>query len=139
MPNEDAFVDANIFLDIARKRDGWSSSAAVLAKIKKRSGFVSALTVAIVYFIKLRSMPMRRARQETQELVHGLRVAPLTQEIVEAAFVTSDIEDFEDAIQFHCAKAVAKVIVTRNKRHYDSVHNEVEISTPEESLINHPD
>jgi len=139
MPNEAAFVDANIFIDIARKREGWSSSAAALARVKKKNGFVSALTVAIVYFSKLRSLSTQRARQETQELIHGLRVAPVTEETIDAAFAASNIEDFEDAIQFHCAKAVARVLVTRNKRHYTSAQNELEISTPEEFLNKYPD
>lgn len=134
MLNEDAFIDANIFIDIARKRKGWSSSAAALAEIKKRKGFVSALTVAILYYVKLRGVSPQNARQETRELIHGLRVAPVTQEIICAAFDRTNLEDFEDAIQFYSARAVAKTIVTRNKRHYVAVQDELEIITPEEFL-----
>ncbi len=65
MQNEPVFLDANVFLDVARKRKGWKASAAVLISTKMRNGFVSSLTVAIIYFIKLRTMPPLKARQET--------------------------------------------------------------------------
>ncbi len=44
------------------------------------------------------------------------------------------IEDLEDTIQFHSAKEVAEVFITRNKRHFRAVEDEIEILTPEEFL-----
>ena len=107
MQNEAAFVDANVFLDVARRRKGWKASATALAEIKRRNGFVSALTVAIVYFIKLRRLSPPAARRETQELIEGLRIATVTPEIIRHSFENENIEDFEDAIQFYCAKTLA--------------------------------
>lgn len=134
MENEPVFLDANIFLDVARKRKGWEASATALAEIKRRNGFLSSLTVAIVYFIKLRTTPPVRARQETRELVEGLQIAAVTSEIIRQALDDLNIEDFEDAIQFYCANEVAKSMVTRNKRHHAAAGRDVEILTPEEYL-----
>jgi predicted nucleic acid-binding protein len=134
MQNEPAFVDANIFIDVARKRKGWKASALALTEIKKLNGVVSSLTVAIIYFIKLRTMPALKARQETRELIQGLGVVAVTPDAVNQAFDNVSIEDFEDALQFYCAKAAAKTIVTRNKRDYEAAETELQVMTPEEFL-----
>jgi predicted nucleic acid-binding protein len=134
MQNESAFVDANIFLDVARKRKGWKASALALTEIKRINGFVSSLTVAIIYFIKLRTMPPLKARQETRELIQGLRIVAVTSEVVNQALDNTAIEDFEDAMQFYCARTAAKAIVTRNKRDYEAVGKELEVMTPEQFL-----
>jgi predicted nucleic acid-binding protein len=133
MRNDSVFVDANIFLDVARKRKGWKASTAALIEAKRKNGFVSSLTVAIIYFIKLRNMPPLKARQETRELIQGLRIAAVTSEIINQAFDNTAIEDFEDAIQFYCAKT-ARFMVTRNKRDYEAIEKELEVVTPEEFL-----
>ena len=134
MQNEPPFVDANIFLNVARRRKGWKASAAALTEVKKINGFVSSLTVAIVYFIKLRTMSPLKARQETRELIQGLRIAAVTSEVISQALDNMAIEDFEDGIQFYCAKTAAKVIVTRNKRDYAAVEKELQVVTPEQFL-----
>ena len=134
MQNEPAFVDANIFIDVARKRKGWRASALALTEIKRINGFVSSLTVAIVYFIKLRTMSPLKARQETRELIEGLRIVAVTSEVVNQALDNTTIEDFEDAMQFYCAKTATKAIVTRNKRDYATIEKELEVMTPEEFL-----
>lgn len=134
MQNEPAFVDANIFIDVARKRKRWKASALALTEIKRINGFVSSLTVAIIYFIKLRTMPPLKARQETRELIEGLRIVAVTSEVIIQALDNAAIEDLEDAMQFYCAKTATKVIVTRNKRDYATVEKELEVMTPEEFL-----
>ena len=134
MQNEPAFVDANIFIDVARKRKGWRASALALTEIKRINGFVSSLTVAIVYFIKLRTMSPLKARQETRELIEGLRIVAVTSEVVNQALDNTTIEDFEDAMQFYCAKTATKAIVTRNKRDYATIEKELKVMTPEEFL-----
>ncbi len=42
--------------------------------------------------------------------------------------------DFEDAIQFNSAKSVAKIFITRNKRDFREVEDELEVLTPEKFL-----
>ena len=134
--SERVFIDANIFLDVTKKRRGWQSSLNFITSVKegKIKGYISVLTVAIVYFMRLRVLPMDRARHDSQELIKGFEIVAVTPEMVKEAYAEKKIEDLEDAIQFHCAKSVVKTFVTRNKKHYEKVKNEIEILTPEEFL-----
>ena len=68
-------------------------------------------------------------------VVKGLTLIDLTAEIIAAAFAEQRISDFEAAIQFHSAKAGGvETIVTRNKRDFRGVADEVTVQTPEEFL-----
>jgi len=75
-----------------------------------------------------------RAKEETLDLTKGFKIIGLTSEIMKAAFNEDRIEDFEDAIQFHSAKGRVKVFITRNKRDYEGVKDEIDVLTPEEFL-----
>ena len=52
---EKIFVDVNIFIDVQRRRQGWKKSIAVLGAVEKGifEGHISALTAAIVYYLRL--------------------------------------------------------------------------------------
>jgi len=63
-------------------------------------------------------------------------VVSLTEEILSNSFKEERIDDFEDAIQFHSAKG-CDVFVTRNKRDYEGVRDQIEILTPEEFIERH--
>lgn len=66
--------DINIFEDVIRKRDGWVASLEVLNRVrnKKVNGFVSALTVPVLYF--LRKLPDREAREKVKEITLGFNM-----------------------------------------------------------------
>jgi len=57
------FVDANVFLDVLWKNKGWESSLEVIEKVRRGEikGFVSVLTIAIIYFFLLTTKGMRVA------------------------------------------------------------------------------
>lgn len=128
------FVDVNVFIDIQRKRGGWKGSFALVKSVVdgKNEGYVSALTPAIIYFLRRRVTSERQARQETLDSIEGFRIVALTSELINMAFKEKRIEDLEDAIQFHSAKNTARTFVTRNERDYRKVKDEIEVLTPEE-------
>ena len=130
------FVDANVFIDIQRKRANWKKSFLVIKSVidKRKEGYVSALTPVIIYFLRRRITSEERAREETLDLTKGFKIIGLTTEIVKAAFEENRIQDFEDAIQFHSAKGKVDVFITRNKKDYEKVKDEIEVLTPEEFL-----
>lgn len=130
------FVDANVFIDIQRKRANWSKSFAVVETVVdgENEGYISALTPAIIYFLRRRVTSEDKARRETLDAIEGFKIVGLTDELLRKAFKEDRIEDFEDAIQFHSAMDVAKIFVTRNKRDYKAVSKEIEVMTPEEFL-----
>ncbi|MFQ6074764.1 MAG: type II toxin-antitoxin system VapC family toxin [Candidatus Bathyarchaeia archaeon] len=130
------FVDANVFIDIQRKRTNWKKSFAVVRAVLegRHRGYISALTPVIVYFLRRPVTSEARARRQTLDVIDGFEIVDLTAELVNTAFQEKRIGDFEDAIQFHSAKSVAKTLVTRNKRDYRGVEDELEVLTPEEFL-----
>ena len=127
-------IDVNIFVDVLRKRRGWAKSLLVLNKLTDPSitGFVSALTLPILYFLQRRLLGEREARREARWMTRDCQIVPLTEQILNAA-QRSRLPDFEDAIQFHSAKeAQVDFIVTRNKR--DFRQKQIAVVTPEELL-----
>ena len=141
--NLSAFFDANIFMDILFTRSKWQNSAKAInaAKTNKiQKGYISSLTVAIIYFLRRGSKANRRvtetqARNDVQNSISDLQVLAISSKNVSSAIGDKRFKDFEDAMQFHCAKdANADVIVTRNKKDFSKVANEIEILNPEEFL-----
>jgi predicted nucleic acid-binding protein len=130
------FVDVNIFLDVLSKRIGWQGSLTLLNSVREGrvSAHVSALSSAIIYFVRSKFASPKIAREEVSKSTKQFIAVSLTAEIVDSALKEERIKDFEDAIQFHSCVAVAKILITRNKRDYSAVGREVEVLTPEEFL-----
>ncbi len=132
-----AFVDVNVFLDVLQIRKNWESSLQLLSSVrqKKVAGYVSSLTVAILYFLRRRDgFSDNQSRRDVTDSISGFEISGLDGKQVMAALSEKRFNDFEDALQFYSAKQVANVIVTRNKRDFSSVGRDLEILTPEEFL-----
>lgn len=129
-------VDINIFIDVTEKRFKWQDSAAVLEAVKqgKAKGYISAITKAILYFRRSRITTDKQARHDVQEITSGFKIVDLTEKILDDAFADERFRDVEDAIQFHSCISVGKTIVTRNKRDYSAVAEEIELLSPDEFL-----
>ncbi len=127
-------VDVNIFEDIYRQRAGWEASLAIVSRVRVGSigGYVSALTPPILYFLRRRTQGERLCRRTVRQTLVSFEIVPIGQETLEAAY-DSSLPDFEDSIQFQCAKAASvDRIVTRNKS--DFKQDEIAVLTPEEIL-----
>ncbi len=125
-------VDINIFEDIYRQRTGWEASLAVVSYVRtgKLDGYVSALTPPILYFFGRRTLNEPLSRKTVRETLASFTIVPISEDTLEAAY-DSSLPDFEDAIQFQCARiAAVERIVTRNKKHFRQ--NIITVSTPEE-------
>ena len=127
-------IDINVFMDVLTQRAGWLESVAAIKSLKPRgiSGFTSALTMAIIYFQRLRKLGETQARADAKFVTRDFEIIPLTRSIIFEAF-DSPLPDFEDNIQFYSAKAMqVDYIITRNKKHF--VQQEIPVVTPEEFL-----
>lgn len=131
-----ALFDANVLMDVLMRRGGWRSSLALIQKVRngKIEGYISALTVEIIYFLRARSLPEAESKEVTKRIIRGFKIASLTEDVVKRALDEERIEDIEDAVQFHSAKEVAEIFITRNKKDFSTVKDEIEILTPEEFL-----
>lgn len=81
-------VDVNVFIDVLTKRANWQESLRVLNLVRNTpaiEGWVSALTIPLFYFFRLRVVDEKQARADTRAAVKGFQVVPLTQDIIEKA------------------------------------------------------
>jgi predicted nucleic acid-binding protein len=128
-------VDVNIFIDVMTKRSNWEGSLRVLNLVRRSpeiEGWISALTVPLLYFFRLRVANEKQARADIQVAIKGFGFVSLTQEIIHKALI-SELPDFEDNIQLSSAEAIsADHLITRNKRHFQPA--QISILTPEEWL-----
>jgi len=128
------FVDVNVFVDISEKRSGWYSSLGVINGVRRGNyeGYISTITVPILYFRRIRVRPDREARNDVWTMVKGFRMVDLNARILRLAINDNKFNDYEDAIQYYSAKTVSAMIVTRNKKDFPT--RIMEILNPEEFL-----
>jgi predicted nucleic acid-binding protein len=128
-------VDVNVFIDVLTKRMHWEGSLRVLNLVRQSpevEGWISALTIPLLYFFRLRVVEERQARTDAQDTVKEFRIVPLTQEIIADA-LASTLPDFEDNIQLRSAESIAVAyLITRNKKHFQPA--QIPVLTPEEWL-----
>ena len=128
------FVDTNVIIDVLMQRDGYLSSARVLALAKNEdiSLFVSVLTMANLAYILRKTLRGDDFYNEMKKLSCLLNVADTTN----AHFLSAlelQAKDFEDALQYYCAVSnQCETIVTRNKKDFNFCT--ISVLTPEELL-----
>ena len=133
-------IDVNIFMDILQARAGVRGSLKLLMRLKKGEeyqGFISALTVPILYYLESRNYSDQEARANVRKLLEGFTIVDLTDGLIQMAFGEQAVPDFEDCIQYHSAKAAGcQVIITRNTKDFHKI--ELNVHTPEDyfAIIN---
>lgn len=115
------FLDTNVVLDSAiPERENYLNANAVLSlsDYDEIDGCVSFLTVANCAYILKRGRTEREMVAILRDTMKGLTILPMDNSQVEAAYDV-DASDFEDILQYECAKAAeCEVIVTSNVRHF---------------------
>lgn len=128
------FVDTNVIIDVLVQREGFLSSAKVLALAKNDdvSLYVSVLTMANLAYILRKTLRGALFYKEMEKLSHLLNVVDTTREHFVSA-LHLQAYDIEDALQYYCAQSHnCDVIVTRNKK--DFTFSSIDVVTPEELL-----
>ncbi|MFH1706814.1 MAG: PIN domain-containing protein [Planctomycetota bacterium] len=112
-----AFIDANIIIDLLADRAPFADAAACLFEaIRSRSlrGFTSANCLANIHYVLSHVSRQRTIRQKIAGVRRLLDIVPTDAAIIDRA-LASDLDDFEDAIQYYSAMArEAGYIVTRD-------------------------
>jgi predicted nucleic acid-binding protein len=132
----EGFLDVNVFVDVLERRAGWKFSLIMvhLVRAGKIEGYISALTPPILYFLRARISSEEEAKEDAKKIIVGFRIVALSEELILRSFDEKRIRNFEDSKQFYSAKLSSEVLVTRNKRDFREVENEIEVLTPEEFL-----
>lgn len=129
-------VDVNIFMDVLQARRDLRSSLETISLLRRRDehqGYLSALTVPILYYLELRDYADQEARRHIRKIIEGFRIIDLNERLIQASFTENKIPDFEDCIQYHSAKAArCQAIITRNTKDFKKI--ELDVYTPEHFL-----
>ncbi len=74
------FADVNLFIDILEKRENWENSFAVVRSVVQgeNEGYVSALTAALIYFLRRKILPDEQARIDVRDTLEGFKLVDLT-------------------------------------------------------------
>ena len=111
-------VDVNIFEDVIRKRHGWIDSKKILNLIQNNQidGWISSLTKIILYFLSVKKLGEKKAREFVEHHTRSFSEIPLRRFVNKMA-VLSKLQEYEDNIQLESAKQFhLDCIITRNKK-----------------------
>ena len=130
------FLDTNILIDFFADRKPFSIEAAKLFNYsfkKKITIYVSAVSYNNIYYILRQSYSHTETIRILSELNEWADMIDVSKEIIKKA-LKSDFKDFEDAIQYNCAKSFHKIdfIVTRDTKDFKT--STLPILTPKEAL-----
>lgn len=131
------FLDTNVLIDFLADRQPFSLEAAKLFNYSftnKVTLYVSVISYNNIYYILRRSCSHLDSIKILSELQEWTETIEVTKEIIKKS-LKSEFKDFEDAIQYNCAKSLSKIdcIVTRDTKDYKT--SAISIFTPIEALI----
>ena len=127
------FLDANVVLDFLCEREGFYLPAAkIIAKGYKMEVelWCSSLTFAIAsYLMEREHVQTKEALQKLSDFLAVCQPSAVDRSIIEKA-ITSDFEDFEDALQYFSAKNCGtNIIITRNPNDFSTSELPVHLPT----------
>jgi predicted nucleic acid-binding protein len=130
------FLDTNVLIDFFANRKPFSIEAAKLFNYsfkKEINIYISAVSYNNIYYILRQSCSRAETINMLAELNEWTDIIGLTKDIIKKS-IKSDFKDFEDAIQYNCAKSLSKIdfIVTRDTKDFKS--SSLPILTPKEAV-----
>jgi len=130
---EKALIDTNILLDVLANREpyvGASKRLWELSEVNEIEGVISAISFNNIYYI-VRKIGGRDIAQKAVENLRGIFSTAVVDEKIISQAIESDIDDFEDAIQYYCGiRAGCRFLITRNPLDFPK-KTTLQIITPE--------
>ncbi len=133
---KNVFLDTNVLIDFFADRKPFSLEAAKLLNYslkKKINIYISAVSYNNIYYILRQSCSHTETIKMLAELNEWTEIIDVSKEVIKKS-IKSDFKDFEDAIQYNCAKSLTKIecIVTRNTKDFKT--SSLPILSPKEAL-----
>jgi predicted nucleic acid-binding protein len=132
---DNVFVDTDVVLDLFIRREPHHTEALQLFTHTKRSKakcFTSPIVIANAYYILAKVKNKQYALERIKGLRKFVKIVPVDEMAIDAA-LAKPYKDFEDSIQYSCAKRNGiGTIVTRNTKDYPK--SDVTIANPGEYL-----
>ncbi len=122
------FIDTNIFLDSYLERDEGSSRAVFeFLEMSDTKIYLNDISIINIAYIVRKKFSKNELKEKINLIINQYHIVPATQQIIFDAN-NSDFKDFEDGVQYFCAKEVeADLIITNNKK--DFISSEIEVLT----------
>ena len=132
----DIFIDTDVIIDFLIDRKPHSREAAIMFTLieqRKLKGYVSSLTFSNLYYVLRKVEPHPKVIAKLESISRLLTILKVDQQTIKDA-ISSGFNDFEDSIQYNCARACKKidVLVTRNVK--DFKNTEIPVMTPSDYL-----
>lgn len=132
---ENLLIDTNIIVDLLAKRKNFYPEAQelfTLADEQQVKLYISSLTFANTHYLLSKELNSNEARKVLIKFKLLVSILPLDDKILELA-LSSDFNDFEDAIQYYTAvENKLDMIITRNKKDFKA--SELPVLTANEYL-----
>lgn len=132
---ENLLIDTNIIVDLLAKRKNFYPEAQelfTLADEQQVKLYISSLTFANTHYLLSKELNSYEARKVLIKFKLLVSILPLDDKILELA-LSSDFNDFEDAIQYYTAvENKLDMIITRNKKDFKA--SELPVLTANEYL-----
>lgn len=130
------FLDTNVLIDFLADRKPFSLEAAKLFNYsfkKKVTIYVAAVSYNNIYYILRQSCSHSETIKILSQLKEWTETIDVSKDVIKKA-LGSSFKDFEDAIQYNCAKTLNKIdcIVTRDTKDFKS--SSIPTLTPKEAL-----
>ena len=133
--NMRVFIDTNVIIDFYDKRIDFYLPASQIFELAKKDAFemaVSSISFVNAFYLLRKSY----SKEELYNLLNGLsklcKIAPVGEKEIKEGLALFG-KDFEDSVQYKSAISTnADVIVTRNKKDFDSFN--LKVMTPIEFL-----
>ncbi|SMO69433.1 type II toxin-antitoxin system VapC family toxin [Solitalea koreensis] len=130
------FLDTNVLIDFLADRKPFSEEAAKLFNYsfqKKVTIYVATVSYNNIYYILRQSCAHSKTIKILAELQEWTESVDLSKDVIRKA-LKSDFKDFEDAIQYNCAKTLNKIdcLVTRDTKDFKT--SSLPILTPKEAV-----
>jgi len=123
------YIDTNVYLDSIENRDNGISKE-VLIFLEKRAVnvYLNDLSLINIHYITRKSTSRELIKKELKEILTKHSLVSIDKYIIENS-LDSNFKDFEDGVQYFCAKRVeADLIITNNDK--DFKNSEIEIMRP---------
>jgi len=132
---ENLLIDTNIIVDLLAKRKNFYPEAQelfTLADEQRVKLYISSLTFANTHYLLSKELNSNETRKVLIKFKLLVSILPLDDRILELA-LSSDFNDFEDAIQYYTAiENKLDMIITRNKKDFKA--SELPVFTANEYL-----
>jgi predicted nucleic acid-binding protein len=130
------FLDTNVLIDFLANRKPFSFEAAKIFNysFKKRVViYLATVSYNNIYYILRQSCTHAETIKILAELQEWTEAVDVSKNVIQKA-LKSDFKDFEDSIQYNCAKTISKIdcIVTRDTKDFKA--SSIPAMTPKELL-----